>query len=128
MNLKSSLQVLVILFLIGFSSACKKSESVLLVLVGHEYDTTELDVHVIDPDHPVSDGVEDFSILDEAYSNISYMPGITPLLETDHTHAVIASYALNAGKHVINQHCCGCPTGQQLLPLRVPQWVETLIL
>ena len=191
MNLKSSLHVLVILFLIGISSACKKSESVLLVLGGHQYDTTEffesfgslngidfdsvshpgameflssdrilnydvvvfydfipdmdqcdstvflhlsrlgismlflhhsictfqqwdgfmhmvggryhmpgfgtdslllsdykhdieLKVQITDSRHPVTTGIEAFTIRDEGYSNIAYMPGITPLLETDH--------------------------------------------
>ena len=54
-----------------------------LLLSDYQHDV-ELDVHVIDRNHPVSAGIEDFSILDEAYSNISYMPGITPLLKTDH--------------------------------------------
>ncbi len=191
MSLKSSLRVPVILILIGVSTACKKPESVLLVLGGHAYDTTEffesfgslngidfdtvshpgamkmlasdrilnydvvvfydfipnmdqsdstvflhlsslgksmlflhhsicnfqqwdgfmhmvggryhmpgfgtdtlllsdykhdidLEMQISDSHHPVTKGIEAFTIKDEGYSNIEYMPGITPLLETDH--------------------------------------------
>ena len=43
-----------------------------------------LHVEVLDPEHPVTEGITNFDILDEGYSNISRMPGIHPLLQTDH--------------------------------------------
>jgi hypothetical protein len=50
----------------------------------YEHDI-ELDVQVTDPLHPVTEGIGAFTIMDEGYSNVSYMPGITPLLKTDHS-------------------------------------------
>jgi hypothetical protein len=44
----------------------------------------DLSVQVLDPDHPVTSGVENFVIHDEGYSNLSVIPGTTPLLRTDH--------------------------------------------
>jgi len=44
----------------------------------------ELEVQITDSRHPVTKGIEAFTIRDEGYSNIRYMPGITPLLETNH--------------------------------------------
>ena len=44
----------------------------------------ELEVNITDSNHPVTQGIEDFTILDEGYSNVGYMSGIKPLLETDH--------------------------------------------
>ena len=46
----------------------------------------ELEVQITDSRHPVTKGIEAFTIRDEGYSNVGYMPGITPLLETDHPH------------------------------------------
>ena len=46
----------------------------------------ELEVQVSASPHPVTKGIEAFTILDEGYSNVRYMPGITPLLETDHPY------------------------------------------
>ena len=45
-----------------------------------------LQIKVLAPDHPVTNGINDFVILDEGYSNIEILPGITPLLATDHSH------------------------------------------
>ena len=50
---------------------------------GYKHDIT-LSVSVLDAGHPVTAGIEDFSILDEGYSNTSMLPGIHPLLETHH--------------------------------------------
>ena len=44
----------------------------------------ELKVQIADSHHPVTRGIEAFTIRDEGYSNIAYMPGITPLLKTEH--------------------------------------------
>jgi type 1 glutamine amidotransferase len=46
-----------------------------------------LSVEVADQDHPVTRGMGDFTIHDEGYSNITVLPGVTPLLRTDHPHA-----------------------------------------
>ena len=47
----------------------------------------DMEIEVVDSGHPVTLGMEDFSIHDEGYSNISLVPGITPLLKTDHPDA-----------------------------------------
>jgi len=44
----------------------------------------ELDVQVLDPNHSITRGVEDFRIHDEGYSNIRISPDIHPLFGTPH--------------------------------------------
>jgi type 1 glutamine amidotransferase len=43
-----------------------------------------LSVKVVDKSHPVTEGMEDFEILDEGYSNTTLLPGVEHLLETSH--------------------------------------------
>ena len=43
-----------------------------------------LSVSVVDHNHPVTEGVDDYEILDEGYSNITVLPGVHYLLETSH--------------------------------------------
>jgi type 1 glutamine amidotransferase len=43
-----------------------------------------LRVEVLDPGHPVSAGMEDFQILDEGYSHVEVLPGVRPVLGTEH--------------------------------------------
>jgi len=52
-------------------------------LSGYKHDIV-MEVSVIDPSHPVTKDIDDFKILDEGYSNIGVIPGVTPLLTTDH--------------------------------------------
>ncbi len=44
----------------------------------------EIAIEVVDSQHPVTLGMQDFTIHDEGYSNITQVPGITPLLKTEH--------------------------------------------
>lgn len=44
----------------------------------------EMQIEVLDPNHPVTKGVSDFTILDEAYGNFEVLPEVHPLLKTDH--------------------------------------------
>ena len=44
----------------------------------------ELHVKILDPGHPVTEGVGDFDILDEGYSNVFILPGVDKFLETNH--------------------------------------------
>ncbi len=44
----------------------------------------DLEVEVVDDTHPVTMGMGNFTIHDEGYSNITILPGITPLLRTEH--------------------------------------------
>ncbi len=44
----------------------------------------DMDIEVVDSQHPITLGMQDFSIHDEGYSNITLAPGILPLLKTDH--------------------------------------------
>lgn len=61
----------------------KKHDYPAELLSNFKHDLT-LHVKVINPWHPVIRGIDDFTILDEGYSNIEVIPGITPLLSTDH--------------------------------------------
>ena len=44
----------------------------------------DMEIGVVDRGHPVTKGMEDFTIHDEGYSNIRLTKDITPLLSTDH--------------------------------------------
>ncbi len=44
----------------------------------------DMEIEVTDRQHPVTMGMEDFTIHDEGYSNITMASNITPLLKTDH--------------------------------------------
>jgi type 1 glutamine amidotransferase len=44
----------------------------------------QLKVSVLDPGHPVTRDMEDFTIIDEGYSNINILPSVKPLLRVDH--------------------------------------------
>jgi uncharacterized protein len=50
---------------------------------GYRHDIN-LHIEIIDPDHPVTKGIEDFSIRDEGYYNTSQLPVTYSLLQTDH--------------------------------------------
>ncbi len=41
-------------------------------------------VHIVEPDHPVTAGLDDFTIHDEVYGNFSVNENVKPLLRTDH--------------------------------------------
>jgi type 1 glutamine amidotransferase len=47
----------------------------------------EMDVNVVRSDHPVTRGVQDFSILDEGYGNIEVKNDVMAILTTDHPAA-----------------------------------------
>ena len=49
----------------------------------YQHDVT-FTVNIANPRHPVTRGLKDFEILDEVYGNTEVLPGITPLLRTDH--------------------------------------------
>lgn len=49
----------------------------------YQHDIT-FTVKISDPKHPVTRGLKDFEILDEVYGNTEVLPGVTPLLTTDH--------------------------------------------
>jgi len=59
-------------------------DSTLLSDFKHDID---LEIEVLDPDHPVTRGVDNFVIRDEGYSNIQINEGIHPLLGTNHPDA-----------------------------------------
>ena len=44
----------------------------------------EMNVIVLDHQHPVTKGIKNFKILDEVYGNYLVLPNVTPLLKTDH--------------------------------------------
>jgi uncharacterized protein len=44
----------------------------------------EVNVHVVNPQHPVTQGLADFVLHDEVYGNYEVRPDVVPLLRTDH--------------------------------------------
>ena len=44
----------------------------------------DMNVKVVDKNHPITKGISDFSIVDEWYGNVYISPDVHPLLETDH--------------------------------------------
>jgi uncharacterized protein len=52
-------------------------------LSGYKHDIT-MKVEILDPQHPVTQGISDFTLVDEGYSNFRVHHGVTPLLATDH--------------------------------------------
>ncbi|MFW5755769.1 MAG: ThuA domain-containing protein [Tangfeifania sp.] len=43
-----------------------------------------VNVEVVNPEHPVTEGFSDFRLFDEVYGNFRVSPGVQPLLKTDH--------------------------------------------
>ena len=59
----------------------------------------QMDVKVLDPDHPVTKGIADFTIHDEVYENFEVLPTVHPLLKTDHPESgEIIGWAQQTGK------------------------------
>jgi type 1 glutamine amidotransferase len=60
------------------------------LLSGNEQDSStyrhdvEIPVSVLDRNHPVMDGVDDFTVHDEVYGNFKVLPAVHPLLGTKH--------------------------------------------
>jgi len=52
----------------------------------YQHDVT-FTVKVSNPKHPVTRGIQDFEILDEVYGNTEILPGVIPLLTTDHAQS-----------------------------------------
>ncbi|MCF8336154.1 MAG: ThuA domain-containing protein, partial [Bacteroidales bacterium] len=46
----------------------------------------EMEVSVMDPGHPITRDMNDFTITDEGYSDISILPSVKALLKVDHPH------------------------------------------
>lgn len=46
----------------------------------------EMEVSVINNQHPVTKNMKDFTIVDEGYSNLRILPSVETLLTTDHPH------------------------------------------
>ena len=51
----------------------------------YEHDI-DLLIEVLDPEHPVTRGISEFTIHDEGYYNIQVHEGVHPLLGTSHPH------------------------------------------
>lgn len=49
----------------------------------YKHDQT-INVHIADPDHPITKGMKDFTIHDETYGSFRVREGVHRLLETDH--------------------------------------------
>jgi len=41
-------------------------------------------IKLVHPSHPVTKGLKDFTLFDEVYGNLEVLPGVYPLLSTDH--------------------------------------------
>ena len=57
-----------------------------LKLSDYEHDL-DLDIKVLDRDHPITKDMQDFRIHDEGYSNVEIISSVVPLLETSHPFA-----------------------------------------
>ena len=68
---------------------------------GYAHDL-ELAIEVLDPSHPVTRGIEEFSIHDEGYYNIQIQPEAHPLLGTSHPNC--SSWV--AWEHRANNSTC----------------------
>ena len=44
----------------------------------------ELNIKIEDPNHPITKGISDFPLIDEVYSITELLPGVHPLLSTNH--------------------------------------------
>jgi len=44
----------------------------------------DVPIHVVNPRHPVTEGIGDFELRDEVYGNFEVLPGVRALLETGH--------------------------------------------
>lgn len=45
---------------------------------------TDIKVEILQNNHPVTNGLKDFTVFDEVYGNTEVLPGVVPLLGTDH--------------------------------------------
>jgi len=57
------------------------ADSILVSDYRHDID---MEISIVDSHHPVTLGMEAFTIHDEGYSNITVLDGVTPLLTTGH--------------------------------------------
>lgn len=48
----------------------------------------DINIGICDPKHPITYGLKPFSIRDETYNGYDVLPGVTPLLTTDHPTSV----------------------------------------
>ncbi len=53
---------------------------------GYKHDE-QIPVNVVDKDHPITQGVDDFEVRDETYSNFYTRPDVHVLLKTDHPNS-----------------------------------------
>jgi type 1 glutamine amidotransferase len=51
-------------------------------LLSHYKHDILLNVHIIDPENPITKGLKDFEITDEGYSNFAVEPDVNPILST----------------------------------------------
>lgn len=47
-----------------------------------------VNIEIVDKNHPVTLGMEDFQLYDEVYGNFKVLPTVTKLLKTDHPESV----------------------------------------
>ena len=74
----------------------KKDESFGASSYQHDID---FKVHINDNSHPVTRGLKDFELLDEVYGNLEVLPGVHPLLSTDHPKSnKLIGWTLEKGK------------------------------
>jgi type 1 glutamine amidotransferase len=85
--MKTAFNVLIIYFLccgIGLFSSCEqqKEKNVLLIVGGHDFDEEPF-YAMMNTKHPVTKGISDFQIVDEAYGGTEILESVHPLLATD---------------------------------------------
>jgi len=67
----------------------------------YEHDR-KIDLNVVDPGHPVTKGLRDFSVFDETYKGFYVEPGVTPLLRTtDPTSSPVVAWTHRYGNSTV---------------------------
>ena len=90
-----------------------------------------VNVHIMNPDHPVTQGVEDFVIRDEVYDRIDVSNRVHPLLSTDHPESgeIIGWHQNRENSRIVyiqlghDHHAYENPNYRQLVRQAV-QWVK----
>ena len=91
-----------------------------------------MNVTIIEPGHPVTNGLSDFTILDEVYGNFEVLPTVQPLMKTDHPESgEIIGWAHEYGASKIvylqlghDHHAYTNPNYRQLVQQAI-QWTAT---
>ena len=96
----------------------------------YKHDVT-MNVHIVDPEHPVTEKIQDFELYDEVYGNFEVMDTVQPLLKTDHPESgKVIGWAHTYGKSRVvylqpgHDHHAYQDPNYRLLVNRAIRWVS----